>query len=230
MKPIKLFAVAMACLVLAAASSHAVLLTDLLQPGATLQQGDKIFGNFTWVGPTGPAGFTVTGIGDGTSGDLYGIEIGGGLLQLGIGTSDWRLGYSVTIAPGYNNYISDIHQYANFNGTPGSLVNISEDVLDGPGGTLVASSHVGEGINSTFIDPTDPPAELNDILVLGTPLKTVWVKKDIFLSGFGPNEYAVTSIIDQRYSQVPEPTTAGCFLLGLGALVCFQRFTKNRCS
>jgi hypothetical protein len=29
---------------------------------------------------------------------------------------------------------------------------------------------------------------------------------------------------------VPEPTTAGCFLLGLGALVCFQRFTKNRCS
>jgi hypothetical protein len=27
---------------------------------------------------------------------------------------------------------------------------------------------------------------------------------------------------------VPEPTTAGCFLLGLGALACCQRFTKNR--
>jgi len=27
---------------------------------------------------------------------------------------------------------------------------------------------------------------------------------------------------------VPEPTTAGCFLLGLGALACFQRFTQNR--
>jgi hypothetical protein len=27
---------------------------------------------------------------------------------------------------------------------------------------------------------------------------------------------------------VPEPTTAGCFLLGLGALVCFQRFARNR--
>ena len=27
---------------------------------------------------------------------------------------------------------------------------------------------------------------------------------------------------------VPEPTTAGCFLLGLGALVCCQRFIKNR--
>ncbi len=27
---------------------------------------------------------------------------------------------------------------------------------------------------------------------------------------------------------VPEPTTAGCFLLGLGALVCCQRFTQKR--
>jgi len=27
---------------------------------------------------------------------------------------------------------------------------------------------------------------------------------------------------------VPEPTTAGCFLLGLGALVCFQRFVQKR--
>ena len=27
---------------------------------------------------------------------------------------------------------------------------------------------------------------------------------------------------------VPEPTAAGCFLLGLGALVCFQRFTQKR--
>jgi hypothetical protein len=26
----------------------------------------------------------------------------------------------------------------------------------------------------------------------------------------------------------PEPTTAGCFLLGLGALVCFQRIIQNR--
>ena len=29
-------------------------------------------------------------------------------------------------------------------------------------------------------------------------------------------------------SPVPEPTTAGCFLLGLGALVCVQRFTQKR--
>jgi len=33
---------------------------------------------------------------------------------------------------------------------------------------------------------------------------------------------------DLMPSTVPEPTTTGCFLLGLGALICCQRFTKNR--
>ena len=33
---------------------------------------------------------------------------------------------------------------------------------------------------------------------------------------------------DLMPSAVPEPTTTGCFLLGLGALICCQQFTKNR--
>jgi hypothetical protein len=221
MKHIKTLIVAIAGLVLAAASSHAVLLTDLVnldgstKLGATLQQGDKIFANFTWVGPTGPAGFTITGIGDGTANNLYGIEFSGGLSQSGIGTSDWQLHYSVTIASGYNNLISDIHQHANFNGTPLSLVNVTEDVLNAPGGIEVAKSNLGEGINYAYLDTTDPAAELNDTLVLSTPLQQVWISKDIQLIGLGPNEYAVVSIIDQRFSQVPEPTTmiAGALLL-----------------
>lgn len=231
MKLIKSFAVAMAGLALAAASSHAVPLTNLLVSGATLQQGDKIFGNFTWDGTGGPgsaAGINITGIGTGIGTDLYGIQLGGGLSQIGSGISDWQLGYSVTIAPGYNNYyISDIHQYANLNGTAGSLVNISEDVLNAPGGTVVATSHVGEGISFSNFDPTDPPAELNDTLVLGTPLQQVWIKKGIFLQAAGSTDFAAVSILEQRFSQIPEPTTTGFLLLGLGALVCFQRFTKT---
>ncbi|MGB8370902.1 MAG: hypothetical protein ACLPYZ_08600 [Limisphaerales bacterium] len=42
----------------------------------------------------------------------------------------------------------------------------------------------------------------------------------------GESNYNVT--FDTEATPVPEPTTAGCFLLGLGALVCFQRVTKNR--
>jgi hypothetical protein len=45
------------------------------------------------------------------------------------------------------------------------------------------------------------------------------------------NLMALVSPSGQAYVvAVPEPTTAGCFLLGLGALICFQRFTKNRSS
>jgi hypothetical protein len=35
-------------------------------------------------------------------------------------------------------------------------------------------------------------------------------------------------VVPADLAPVPEPTTAGCFLLGLGALACFQRFTQNR--
>jgi hypothetical protein len=37
-----------------------------------------------------------------------------------------------------------------------------------------------------------------------------------------------TTTYDFEPATVPEPTTAGCFLLGLGALVYFQRFTQKR--
>ena len=188
--------------------------------GATLQIGDKIFGNFTWDGPSGPAGITVTGIGDGSAENLYGISIGGALSQVGLGSSgrgisDWRLGYSVTIAPDSGQFISDIHQYVNVNGSLGSFVNVSEDVLDAPAGLIVASSHVGLGRTFKYFDQTDPPAELNDVLILTTPLKQVWIKKDIYLQAFGPDEYVIVSNIEQRFSQVPEPTTmiAGALLL-----------------
>ena len=43
------------------------------------------------------------------------------------------------------------------------------------------------------------------------------------LSGEQSYVVAVPEVMD-----VPEPTTAGCFLLGLAALVCCQRFTKKR--
>ena len=196
-------------------AASAALLLDLLQPGATLQQGDKIFSNFTWTGPTGPAGFTVKGIGDGSAGNLYGIELAGPLAQVGPGLSDWRFGYSVTVAPGYQALISDVHQYANLDGTAGAYVNISEDVLNAQAGTVVATSHLGQGVNYAYIDRNDPPAELNDTLTLTTPLKTIWVKKDIMLVAQGSSDYALTSIIDQRFSQVPEPTTAIAGVLAL---------------
>jgi hypothetical protein len=230
MKYIKILVVAIAGLVLAAASSHATLLVDLLRPGATLQVGDKIFANFTWEGPISASAITITGIGDGSALDLYGIEIGGPLGQYGAGSTDLRLGYSVTVAPGAGYLISDIHQFASLAGSPGSLVDISESVLDAAGGNQVAASHVGEGINYSSFDPNDPPAELNDVLYLANPLQQVWIKKDILFVAYGPNDYAAATIIDQRFSQVPEPTTmiAGALLLLPFGASTLRILRKNR--
>jgi hypothetical protein len=39
-----------------------------------------------------------------------------------------------------------------------------------------------------------------------------------------------TASVTYDFVPVPEPTTAGCFLLGLGALACYRRFIRNLCS
>jgi hypothetical protein len=46
---------------------------------------------------------------------------------------------------------------------------------------------------------------------------------DLATSYSNGGDYGTADIIP-----VPEPTTAGCFLLGLSALACFRRFTQNR--
>jgi hypothetical protein len=77
-------------------------------------------------------------------------------------------------------------------------------------GTSV-STHVGDQINGIILDPqgsVNLDGTFNGQIIAGG------VQLGL-LSGAVVNS-------------VPEPTTAGCFLLGLGALACFQRFTQNR--
>jgi hypothetical protein len=55
-------------------------------------------------------------------------------------------------------------------------------------------------------------------------------------SGTGPfafgggGDLSGTASVTYDFVPVPEPTTAGCFLLGLGALACSRRFIRNLCS
>jgi hypothetical protein len=42
------------------------------------------------------------------------------------------------------------------------------------------------------------------------------------------NLFSDGNLAQDQLAVVPEPTTAGCFLLGLGALACFQRFAQKR--
>jgi hypothetical protein len=56
----------------------------------------------------------------------------------------------------------------------------------------------------------------------------LWVQKDIIATGGGAaNGFASISIIDQTFSQVPEPSTVMLVGLGLLGLVAMRRKHKS---
>jgi hypothetical protein len=64
---------------------------------------------------------------------------------------------------------------------------------------------------------------------LGTDLAGIKADSNGAYDVVALNRFDANGNLAQNQSAVvPEPTTAGCFLLGLGALVCIQRFTQNR--
>ena len=192
---------------LAGVASAAVSLDTLVATDGTITVGDKTFGNFSWNGPD----LQVTGVGNGTVGNLYGLSFQGGLYQLGAGSVSYQLDYTVTAGPGYR--IDDLYEQANYNAIGGS-VNISEVVLTSPGGTQVGQAVVGTGYS--------PSTVAN----LSGAFKELWVQKSIVLTATGPGDFAVASIIDQRFSQtVPEPATC---VAGLGGLLLAAAVTSRR--
>jgi hypothetical protein len=63
--------------------------------------------------------------------------------------------------------------------------------------------------------PQSPPAQPGDTLVFA-PQQLITVQKDILLSGLSAASVVTATVIDQGFSEVPEPTTyAAVFGLGL---------------
>jgi hypothetical protein len=64
--------------------------------------------------------------------------------------------------------------------------------------------------------------------MLGTDLSGIKADANGEFGVVALNLFDANGNLAQDQLAVPEPTTAGCFLLGLGALVFCQRFAKNR--
>jgi hypothetical protein len=216
MKRIAKYAILALLLAASQPAAKAVLLTDLLQSGATLQQGDKIFGNFGWAGST--AGVEIFGI---TDAGLYGIRIDG--IQLtGPGTASFGLTYSVQTAPGSGMLISDIHQKVGLGGFGAASTLVTENAYDSllPGSTLLATSTVGG-----WHDDVDPPGELTDILELAVPRQFLWITKQITLTVDSGASRRLA--IKQTFSQTAVPD-GGTTLMLLGvALSGIGVFTRK---
>lgn len=202
--------------------AHAVLLSDLLVPGATIVNGDKVFSNFTYsITGDMPAANQVNVV---PILDIFGnigIRIQGGFTDLpGGGPSDATFGYDVTTN---GSDITDVHLFGNplVVGGPGQFI-ITESVQPlNPGPPPVT---LGQ-LNIFDVVPNGPP-KFSDVLLLPRGYRSLRITKDIF--AFSQGGIPTISFIDQSFSQVPEP--ASVMLLGLGGVVALgvarRRFRK----
>ena len=220
------FMLAMGVTPLFAQPIHTGTLANLAN-GGTLSIDDKTFSGFSYQnsGLTSfdPTAITVTAS---ESGGIDYLTWSGNIsfVSGGIATADLALNYIVTANPGSINMIDQSYTGVATNG----LLAIDETVATGAfGGTVVGYSHLEIGDNN---DPPGEPVQ-GDNLVINPSQSVLYVTKDIGLAVISSSGGSVTiDQVEQSFHQVPEPTTVGCFLLGLGALVCCQRFTKNRLS
>ena len=195
-----------------------------LTNGGALSIGDKTFTNFSYQA-SGLTAFNPNQIfvtATETNGIDYLTWTGNiSLVSGGSATADLLLNYKVMANPGAINMIDQSYTGSAING----LLAIDETAATGGfGGTVVGYSHLEIG------DTSDPPGEpvQGDNLIIDPSQSALYVTKDIGFAVFPGGGSITIDQVEQSFHQVPEPTTAGCFLLGLGALVCFQRFTKNR--
>jgi hypothetical protein len=204
--------------------ARAVTLADLIA-GGTIQQGDKLFSDFSYL-PTGDmpsaAAITVTGV---TIAGNYGIRFSGGFVDnLGGGTSDALIGYSVEVTDP-NFLITDAHLYSNL------------DPASGIGGGTITEHFLA-------VNPPAPPvtpvqitnfnfvpggSQLEDGTVFQPPgqgYKKISVTKDILLNAIaGPSLFVSLSQVDQTFSQTAVVPLPGAALAGMGlmSLIGFKK-------
>jgi len=207
--------------------------------------GDKQFFNFQFIpdalqpSAVTAAGISVTTIGDGSPNNLFGIDFGSQLGQInnlnGAPSSDlaldYNIKYSIQATGGF--VISDVWQLINGSAVP----NVFGNPLNPNSGIVVSEVAVDHGstgatANSTVnINPNvfkEPPAQAGDHLILNvhgvpTPILRADITKDVRIDAGGGDKVTL-SLIEQRFSQVPEPRSYALLLgMSLAALLWKKR-------
>jgi len=191
------------------AQAVTMTLQDLLVPGASIQEGDKLFDNFFYTNVSGgPSAANINVTGDTTAG-LHGLEFQGGFIDFpGGGSLDLSIGYTVTVLSA-GQEISDIHLAANLAVFGTGTSSLEERAYDG-------ANLVG------YVKLSNPvPYLLSDMDVFTSNLSypSVDIVNRLKLDG-GNSGFATLSFLDgwlsQVVVQVPEP--AAILLLGSGLL------------
>ena len=186
----------------------------------SVQVGDKLFGNFSVQysdndGNTGndltASAFSLTALSNQIG---YGISFTGPFVANGNVFKDAVFRYSIAVTNS-SQLISDIH--LDFNGTVvnGGFSTVTEDVFTGGfGGTLLTQ------IDVFSLGTTNQLTAAANFL---TPQTKVFIQKDITYGGNATNDMSNISVVDQVFSQIPEPSTIVLSLAGLASLFFLKR-------
>jgi hypothetical protein len=188
--------------------------------GLSLQVGDKLFDDFSFVysDTTGiisnylpSSALNVTALSNSFG---FGISFTGPLAAIGDVTKDITLRFSVEVLDP-NLLISDVHLSYNGAVVGAGFARVDEQILIGGfGGTIIT--------NVSVPNPQDP---VQSTVFLPEPLRKIYVEKDIMWGGGAPGSQnsAFISVINQTFSQIPEPSTLMLSGAGLVALVLLKR-------
>jgi hypothetical protein len=196
-----------------------VPLSDLLTDGATIQSGDKIFSDFTYLQtgdmPTGE-NVNVETIQDGDG--YYGIRIQGGFVdQAGGDASDALITFNVSVPDGSGQLISGAKLSSNpavFADDPSSLASVTETFIPSIIDNKLVVYDFGEGDD-----------KLLDQISFADGYTTLPVQKDIILHAIGDSGAVTMSFVDQTFPQVPEPSS---LVLAMGGLLGFGGLRRRR--
>ena len=191
--------------------------------GLAVQVGDKLFNDFSFQfsdtdpdlgNDLQPTAIAVTALSNPIG---YGISFSGPLTAVGAIEKDLVIRFSVAVTDPQK-LISDVHLSYNGAAQGSGFSSVTEEVFtDGFGGQKIAQLEV--------LNPGDPNPVFQDVAVLLLPREKLYLQKDIIFGGggIGDQNRAWLSIIDESFSQVPEPSTLALSVAGLAALLYVKR-------
>ncbi len=210
-------------------SGGSINLSNLVTSALYVQVGDKLFGNFSFQylstdtnasDALVPADLVLSALsnqaGFGISMQLVGFE------AQGMDTDDIKLTFSAQVTNSFD-LISGVDLSINGGATGMGDANVSENIY---------THGIGDGnIANLFANITTDSATPEDSVTFSTPQAMIWIEKDLSVSvdpdgiacGNPASNYAIISIVDQTFAQIPEPSTLALLGAGMAGLLVVRR-------
>ena len=192
-----------------------------LTSGLSLQVGDKLFSDFAFGSVSNnfqPSMVAVSALSNQIG---FGISFQlNNFLAVGNATNDIALKFSVKVLDP-DNLISDAHLTFTGDAWGAAFADIAE--------TVYTNGFGGDSIASLSVTTSGNPADQSASSIFAVPQTKIWVQKDVSVVAFGSEagDHAGISIIDQTFSEVPEPSTLVLLVAGLIALLLVTRRTRR---